>query len=78
MEVDQNHDLVLARLEDGIFDVVVHDVYDLTSRRDEAKAVRMRFQVTLRLATRKHRAHRQISEARDTLILCSNEFFLLN
>ncbi|KAL3776319.1 hypothetical protein ACHAWO_002713 [Cyclotella atomus] len=42
------------------------------------KTVRVGFKVTLRLAPSKHRTHSKIRKARDTFVLCSNKFVLLD
>lgn len=78
MKMDQHHDFALARLEDCVLDVIVHDINDLASVGYESQAVRVGLKVALSLASSDDGTHRQIGKSRDSLVLCADELFLFD
>ena len=78
MEMDEHHNLLLARLKHCVLDIVVHDINNFIALRNEAKAVGVRFQVSLRLLSGDDGTHGQIRETVDTLVLDSNQLLLFH
>mmetsp|Transcript_35652 Transcript_35652/g.82915 ORF Transcript_35652/g.82915 Transcript_35652/m.82915 type:complete len:260 (-) Transcript_35652:253-1032(-) len=79
VEVDEDHDFLFAGLEDGVFDVVVHDVqHRIAARRDEPKAVAMSFEVSLHLSSLQDGTHRQVGETGDAFVFSADERFLFD
>mmetsp|Transcript_26525 Transcript_26525/g.71059 ORF Transcript_26525/g.71059 Transcript_26525/m.71059 type:complete len:307 (-) Transcript_26525:1785-2705(-) len=70
VKVDDDHDLALARLEEGVLDVCIHDVHNVVGLGGrEAKAVGVGVEVADGLAAGQRWAHGEVGEARDPLVL---------
>ena len=72
MEVDQDHNLILAGLEDCVLYIGVHNVHNLSSRRNETQTIGVCLEIALRLAASKDRTHGKIRKSRNALILGPN------
>ena len=78
MEVDQDHNLILAGLEDCVLDIGVHNVHNLSPGRNETQTIGVRLEIALRLAAGKDRTHGKVRKSRNALVLGPNKLLLLD
>mmetsp|Transcript_32037 Transcript_32037/g.77996 ORF Transcript_32037/g.77996 Transcript_32037/m.77996 type:complete len:229 (+) Transcript_32037:2432-3118(+) len=78
VEMDQYHNLVLARLKDSVLDIVVHNVNDLASGRNETHTVCMSLEISLCLPTGKDWTHGEVGQPWNTFVSCPDKLFLLD
>mmetsp|Transcript_15432 Transcript_15432/g.39868 ORF Transcript_15432/g.39868 Transcript_15432/m.39868 type:complete len:215 (-) Transcript_15432:1752-2396(-) len=64
VEVDQNYNVVVRRLKEGVFDVVIENLDPFTTARSVEKPILVRFKVALHPLLFGRRPHKQVCECR--------------